>query len=327
MARAEIPFVVSKATGTVSGATASYAVSGASVLVNLRGGGPATVYAGETGGTTLPNPLTTTSDGRIDGWLDEGSYDMVISGSGITTYTQPIEVVRGDGVTRVAANAIGTTQIQTAAVTFAKLATDVIPGIIPSGVMWAFAGTVLPAGWLWCDGKAYNGTTGTYLSLWNAIGTAYGGTGQTNFFVPDYRGRTFVGADSLGTNGAAGRLTANNARGNASGFEAITLTSGQLPSHSHRGFDVGHSHGTNDPGHRHSLVGYATSSYYAGGTLPMAVYGSGDVDGTAHMGLSGTGVSIQTGFATIGVDDVGQTRGGSHGNMPPYQACGVIIKL
>lgn len=71
---------------------------GASVQVNVRGGGAATVYAGETGGTTLLNPLTTDGQGRIDGWLEPGSYELVVSGGGIAApYTQPFEVTSGGG--------------------------------------------------------------------------------------------------------------------------------------------------------------------------------------------------------------------------------------
>lgn len=65
-------------------------VDGASVQVNVRGGGAATVYAGETGGTTLPNPLTS-DNGRIDGWLDEGSYDLVPTVSGVVGDTIAFE--------------------------------------------------------------------------------------------------------------------------------------------------------------------------------------------------------------------------------------------
>jgi hypothetical protein len=56
-------------------------VDGASVQVNARGAGAATVYRDETGPSTVANPLTTRK-GRIepvdqpggDAWLDTGSY-------------------------------------------------------------------------------------------------------------------------------------------------------------------------------------------------------------------------------------------------------------
>lgn len=67
---------------------------GASVQVNVRDGDPATVYAAATGSTTVANPLAV-SGGRIEGWVDEGSYDLVVSGPGLATYTQRIEAVHG----------------------------------------------------------------------------------------------------------------------------------------------------------------------------------------------------------------------------------------
>jgi hypothetical protein len=99
MARVEIPYSV---INTTSGA----AVSGASAQVNLRGAGAATVFAAETGGTTLPNPLTSDSNGRIEGWVDEGSYDITVSGGSITTYTVRMEANRGDGTTKIGDGAV-----------------------------------------------------------------------------------------------------------------------------------------------------------------------------------------------------------------------------
>jgi hypothetical protein len=91
MARAEINEVVWK---VVDGRLAP-GVS-LSVQVDERDSGdPATVYLEETGGTTRSNPLTTDSSGRIEGWLDAGSYDLTVSGTGITTYTQPFEATSG----------------------------------------------------------------------------------------------------------------------------------------------------------------------------------------------------------------------------------------
>lgn len=90
MARVEINDVVQT--------TAGVAVPGASIQVNKRTGGAATIYQAEVGASTLANPLTTDSAGRIEGWLLEGSYDLVISGSGITTYTQRFEAAKGGGV-------------------------------------------------------------------------------------------------------------------------------------------------------------------------------------------------------------------------------------
>jgi hypothetical protein len=92
MARVEIPETVARRRG--SGVLA--AVGGASVQVNVRGGGAATVYAAATGSTTVANPIPTDADGRIEGWVEEGSYDLVVSGGTITPYTQRYEAVKAD---------------------------------------------------------------------------------------------------------------------------------------------------------------------------------------------------------------------------------------
>lgn len=83
MARVEIDQVVFDDAGVP--------LTGASVQVNIAGGGPATVYADESSGTTVGNPLST-SNGRIEGWLERGSYDLLVS-SGPTNYTTRFEAV------------------------------------------------------------------------------------------------------------------------------------------------------------------------------------------------------------------------------------------
>lgn len=319
MARVEIPFVVNKVSVSIPSTptTANFAVSGASVAVNIRGGSPATIYAAETGGTTLGNPLTSTAEGRIDGWLDEGSYTLTISGAGITTYMQPIEVVRGDGVSRIAAGAIGTAQLAAASVTAAKLAPDVANAIRFTGEIAIHAGANLPAGWLWCDGKTYDGTTPTYLPLWNEIGAAYGGT-QAAFKVPDLRGRAPVGADALGTNGAANRLTSNNARGSVGGVQSVTLSAAQSgsPAHSHSASQASHSH-TPVSGYPITDTANPDNPFYAPpaspGTIGAAAFKATSLNSVAPAVTVNNSSSV--------------AASSSHDNMPPYQGVGYIIKI
>lgn len=91
MARVEIGEVALSRVGGV--------VPGATCQVNVRNAGAATVYAAETGGSTLTNPLTTNSYGRVEGWVETGSYDLRFSGAGIDPpYIQRFEACRGDAV-------------------------------------------------------------------------------------------------------------------------------------------------------------------------------------------------------------------------------------
>lgn len=63
-------------------------------------------------------------------------------------------------------------------------------------------------------------------ALFSVIGISYGGNGQTNFQLPDLQGRVIVGAGS-------GQGLPTYIAGNKGGTAAITLTSSQLPPHTH----------------------------------------------------------------------------------------------
>lgn len=67
---------------------------------------------------------------------------------------------------------------------------------VPAGTVLPFAGSLssVPAGWLPCDGRAL--APGLYPELFAAIGTAHGGNGFDNFYLPDYQGRFLRGVDS-----------------------------------------------------------------------------------------------------------------------------------
>jgi microcystin-dependent protein len=109
-----------------------------------------------------------------------------------------------------------------------KIAYDALENtgtVIPAGIVKGFAGTVVPTGWLNCDGAAVSRSG--YSGLFAAIGTTWGvGDGATTFNLPDLRGRTLVGA-GVGTGLSARTLAA------LFGTETHVLTSAQIPSHTH----------------------------------------------------------------------------------------------
>lgn len=108
---------------------------------------------------------------------------------------------------------------------------------LPAGIINPFAGVTAPDGWLLCYGQAISRTQ--YSDLFIALGTTYGsGDGSTTFAIPDMRGRAVAGVDNMGGSDA-GRLSIANTLGTTTGAETVTITSGNLPVHTHA---IDHTH-------------------------------------------------------------------------------------
>lgn len=111
---------------------------------------------------------------------------------------------------------------------------------IPAGVIFPYAGTAAPSGWLLCYGQSLN--RADYPALFTAIGTTYGNGSNpgVTFAAPDFRGRVPAGKDNMGGS-AASRLTTagsgvdGSTLGAAGGAETHTLTQAQMPAHTHSG--------------------------------------------------------------------------------------------
>ena len=92
------------------------------------------------------------------------------------------------------------------------------------GEIRMFGGTFAPLGWLDCDGSLL--AISNYATLYTLIGTTYGGDGQINFALPNLQSRVPVHQGTL-----AGGQT--YPIGSTAGVEAVTLTSQQVPVHTH----------------------------------------------------------------------------------------------
>jgi len=82
-----------------------------------------------------------------------------------------------------------------------------------------FAGNFAPAGWMFCEGQLL--PISENETLFNLIGTTYGGDGQSTFALPDLRGRVPIHM------GNGFQLAQNG------GVEQVTLSVQQIPQHSH----------------------------------------------------------------------------------------------
>jgi microcystin-dependent protein len=87
------------------------------------------------------------------------------------------------------------------------------------GEIRMFGGNFAPDGWMFCQGQLL--PIDQYDTLFNLIGTTYGGDGQTTFALPDLQGRLPIHQGSGYVIGQRG------------GVETVALNVNQIPAHSH----------------------------------------------------------------------------------------------
>jgi microcystin-dependent protein len=155
------------------------------------------------------------------------------------------------------------------------------------GEIRMFAGNFAPVGWMLCQGQLLSIAENDVL--FNLIGTTYGGDGQQTFALPDLRGRMPL---HQGT-GVGGTFII----GEMAGVETVTLTTNQIPAHSH---------------------------------VPQAnTNGSANVPGgNTWAGWTGSQYSDQAPNALMASGALGSAGGSQpHDNMPPYLTINFIISM
>lgn len=169
------------------------------------------------------------------------------------------------------------------------------------GEIRTFAGNFAPAGWLFCEGQLL--PISENETLFQLIGTTYGGDGQSTFALPDLRGRVPIHQGN-------GFVLAETG-----GVEMVTLTSNQIPSH------------------YHNVIGAAMPVYGAnpGSTDdPTGAYPAispGDKFYSKQRKGMVKDLSIMGGEAAV--PDLLSAEGGSqpHENFQPYLCINFIISL
>jgi len=132
------------------------------------------------------------------------------------------------------------------------------------------------------------------------------GDGSTTFNVPDGRGYVYAGKDNMG-GAAAGRLTSTyfadaKILGQVGGAQSHTLTTAEMPAHTHTATDSGHTHTVPSGG--------AVGATYVGG-------------GGGNQAFNGAQV---TGSSTASITNTNTGGGTAHGNVPPTSIRNKIIK-
>ncbi|MBC2857773.1 phage tail protein [Stappia sp. 28M-7] len=161
------------------------------------------------------------------------------------------------------------------------------------GEIRMFGGNFAPLGWEFCNGQLLS--IAENETLFNLIGTTYGGDGQNTFALPDLRGR-------LPLHFGQGPGQPAYVLSESGGSEEVTLTQQQIPSHSHM-LVANKATGTEASPQNHVLASAAAGDpYFASQTPPP---------------------STELGPNAI------QVTGGSqpHNNMAPYLAVSFIISL
>lgn len=153
------------------------------------------------------------------------------------------------------------------------------------GEIRMFGGNFAPAGWMFCEGQLL--PISENVTLFQLIGTTYGGDGQSTFALPDLRGRLPIHQGNTFVLAQTG------------GVETVTLTLTQLPAHSHA--FLGSSDVANNTNPESQVVAQASSFFPYLNALPT-VAGAPAAGGT-------TGGSQP------------------HENMQPYLCVSFIISL
>lgn len=116
------------------------------------------------------------------------------------------------------------------------------------GEIRMFAGNFAPAGWMFCEGQLL--PISENETLFNLIGTTYGGDGQSTFALPDLRGRVPI---HMGN----GFILAETG-----GAEEITLTVNQIPAHNHPLLATTVGGNNNNPGGNVTAESAAVKIYF-----------------------------------------------------------------
>ncbi|PWW00755.1 microcystin-dependent protein [Paenibacillus cellulosilyticus] len=160
------------------------------------------------------------------------------------------------------------------------------------GEIRMFAGNFAPAGWMLCQGQSL--AISEYEALYVLIGTTYGGDGVSTFALPNLSGRAPI---HMGTNASGGSTYVLGQNG---GTEQVTLTTNQIPAHTHTVLGQSAQGNTSNP----------KDASLASSSLSFYTEGNAAVKGQMMAGA---------------IEPIGSSQ--PHNNMMPFLSINFIISL
>ena len=179
---------------------------------------------------------------RPNVWKDGPDGRTPITAAALTKIEEGIRVASATADTAVGGyteNSKTVQSLSTKAGSLESLIKVIQSQLVPIGTVVAFAGQVVPDGWLFCYGQALKRSE--YPELFAALGTTAGsGDGSTTFNIPDWRGKVTYGQ------GGDGLFLPNVTVGE----KEHTLTVNEMPSHGHEIVDSNTTTTGGRPPHR-----------------------------------------------------------------------------
>ncbi len=137
------------------------------------------------------------------------------------------------------------------------------------GAIRLCAGNFAPLGWAFCDGSIV--PISEFETLFNVIGTTYGGDGEETFALPDLRGRVPM------HQGAGPGLPVVQI-GEKLGSETVTLNTAQIPAHRH--LATATSAAANPSAGPRGVLANASAAMYGSVVAPTTPMAAGAVSST-----------------------------------------------
>lgn len=205
-------------------------------------------------------------------------------------------------------------------------------GFCPPGVVFPYAGSTAPEGWLLCNGQAY--ATASYPALSAVLGSTYNtqtdpttgsawaSPGAGNFRVPDYRGMflrgvgTASGLDATTLGAYQVQKTKPNGLSNAAGSTTVSGNKNQFDNTS-----------ASNGGHNHQIPRFTGAG--SGGWYSDIVLSNGTMDAngaTQTVAAHTHGITYSSTFSATGSTSA-QTISGDNETRPINRGVNYIIKI